>query len=67
MVKVVAGGKADCEGLVIGDRISAVDGQPVNGYGETQALLKKCGPQLLIEVQRERNSRSTKLPPGNEK
>ena len=64
VVKVVAGGVADHHQLLTGDRIRAVDGQPVNGYRETQALLQKCGSQLVIEVERKASTRST-LPPGN--
>lgn len=63
VVKVVAGGVSDHEGLLVGDRIVLVNDQLVSSYKQTQTLLKTCGPQLVMEVKR-KVSMDTILPPG---
>lgn len=51
VLKVAATGAS--EGLLLmGDRIIAVNDQAVDSYKQTQTLLKSCGSQLTMDVQR---------------
>ena len=65
-MKVVAGGASDGR-LLTGDRIRAINGEPVESYQQTQALLKGSGPQIVIDAQRKYspyNTSTVALPPG---
>ena len=62
VVKVVRGGASEGR-LLTGDRVLSVNGKAAGNYQQTLAVLKSCGPQLTIEVQR-KAAPTDNLPPG---
>lgn len=65
VVKVATNG-ANNGRLLNGDRIVAINGQSVESYSQTRALLKRCGSQLTIDIQRKTPQSTDQeiLPPG---
>ena len=62
VVKVVAGSVSDGK-LLVGDGVQAINGQAVKSYRHMLALLKDCGPQVVVDLQRS-PARNSNLPPG---
>ena len=51
MAKVVDG-SVSCGQLLVGDRVCAVNGTAVKSHSHALVLLRECGPQVTIDVQR---------------
>lgn len=65
VVKVATNGASN-GWLLNGDKIVAINGQSVESYSQTRALLKRCGSQLTIDIQRKitHSTEQEILPPG---
>ena len=62
VVKVVTGSVSDGE-LLVGDKVTAINDAAVESYRQTLDILKECGLQVSIDVQR-RSTRDLVLPTG---
>ena len=64
VVKVAAGSVSEGQ-LLVGDRVMAINNTAVKSYRQTLTILRDCGPQVAIDVQR-RGARDLSLPTGIE-
>jgi len=63
VMSVATGSEAEKAGLLVGDRIVAVDGQRVSSVKEARArLLGPSGDDVLVEIVREKENQKLRLP-----
>jgi S1-C subfamily serine protease len=52
VVRVVPGSPAAAGGLLLGDRIVAIDGGPITNQADMLARLAAAGPRVVLDVER---------------
>ena len=52
VVRILPGGRADVEGIKIGDLIEAINGQQVMGYEEAHAKMQAVSGQMRLYLHR---------------
>jgi regulator of sigma E protease len=63
--QVIPGSVAEQAGFDEGDRIVAIDGTPIDGWGGVVKALESAGPAAIIEVERDGTRRELRFPIGS--